>query len=108
MRKAGALLAGTGLVAAAGFWLWIALSLPFDDQDLQGCGGGPLWFVFQTLQKALAAAGTIAAFVCLAGAVRFAAVQRGLMWFGYGGAVMSFTFFGWILLMGIVYTWTCG
>ena len=106
MKQLGALLVAVGLGAVAVFWLWISLSLPFEDLNECG-GGGPVWIGFQVLQKLVATAGALAAGVCVYGAVRWVARRGGVEYFLYGGAAVSFTFFGWILLMGIAYTAVC-
>ena len=106
MKRLGALLAAGGLATAAVFWLWISLSLPFEDLNECG-GGGPVWIAFQVLQKLVATAGMLAALTCLYGAVRYAVSRAQVQFFFYGGAAMSFIFFGWILMMGIAYTAVC-
>lgn len=90
----------------ATLWLWISLSTPFEDLD--ACGGGAAWVAFQVFQKLVAGAGTVAAIACVYGAARFAAARGGIEFFFVGGATVSFTFFGWILMMGIAYTAVCG
>lgn len=108
MKRAGAFLLAIALLLTAGLWVWISLSLPFEDElQASACGSGPFWIGFQALQKLLAAAGLLAALVCAYGATRYLAGRGGLSHFGYGGAAVSFTFFGWILLMGITYTVAC-
>ena len=94
------------MAVLAALWLWISLSLPFDDLNACG-GGGPVWIAFQVLQKLVAAAGAVAAAVCVVGAARYVAARSGASWFFLGGATVSFTFFGWILMMGIGYTAIC-
>ena len=106
MKRLAALAVAAGLGLVAVFWLWISLSLPFEDLDDCG-GGGVLWIGFQVLQKLVAAAGGVAAVVCVYGAVRYVAARGGAERFLMGGAAVSFTFFGWILLMGIGYSIVC-
>lgn len=106
MKRIGALIVAAGLILAAALWLWIALALPFEDLNECG-GGGPVWIAFQALQKLVATAGTLAAIVCAYGAARYVAARGGLDFFLAGAATVSFTFFAWILMMGIAYTSVC-
>ena len=106
MKRLAALIVAAGLGLVAVFWLWISLSLPFDDLNECG-GGGAVWFVFQLTQKLLAAAGAVAAAVSVYGATRYLATRDGINLFFLSAAAVSFTFFAWILLMGIGYTIAC-
>lgn len=107
MKRLAVLAGAAGLALVAVFWLWISLSLPFDDLNECG-GGGALWIGFQLLQKLVAAAGAVGAAVCVYGAGRYVAARGGVQFFFMGGAAVSFTFFAWILLMGIGYSIVCG
>lgn len=106
MKQLGAFATATGLALVATLWLWTSLSLPFEDLNECG-GGGPVWIAFQVTQKLVAAAGAVAAGVCVYGAARYLAARGGSDYFLLGGAAVSFTFFGWILMMGIGYTVVC-
>jgi hypothetical protein len=107
VKRLGAFVFATGILLAAVFWLWVSLSLPFEDLNECGGAGGVLWVGFQVLQKLVATGGALAAVVCAYGATRYVASRGGLQYFFGGGATVSFTFFGWILMMGIAYTLVC-
>ena len=106
MKQLAVFAAAAGLALVATLWLWISLSLPFDDLNQCG-GGGPVWIAFQVVQKLVATAGAIAAIVCVYGAGRYIAARGGTEYFFLGGAAVSYALFGWILMMGIGYTIVC-